>query len=208
MQVELWTEHAALPAMDARDAYEIAIGSIFVVFIGWHLAASGLRARKRVKSWVHKNICQTVVTKRRRGSTDYTVASTLAIVALLCGNGVATFYRASDQQRLETRLGELASLNLVPLFLAGRSMLVVQVLCGISTRQYSILHRWLGWICVAQLSGFLYLSMARQGWHVDRMSIGVSHPSKCSPRSLKSAASIEPCRIISDIHLVSPSTIF
>lgn len=186
----MWTKHAGLAAMDARDAYEIAIGSIFVIFIGWHLTAIGFRARKRVESWVHKNICQTTITKRHRGSTDYTVASVLAIVVLLVGNGVATFYRAGDPLRLESRLGELASLNLVPLFIAGRTMFVVQLLCGISARQYSILHRWLGWVCLAQLSGFLYLSMARQGWHVDHLSIAVSHLSIYSPRLLKSAAFI------------------
>ena len=160
--------------MDARVGYAIAIGCIFAILIGLQLAALGLRARKYVASWLQKNIGQTLVWKRRRGSTDYTVGSLIAIMLLVAGNGVASFYRAGDPQKLETRLAELASLNLVPLFLAGRSTLIVQLLCGMSARQYSLFHRWLGWICVAQMSGHLCLGMARQGWHADYMTIAVS----------------------------------
>lgn len=166
--------------MEVHDVYTIVVGSMFVVLAGWHLAAVGLWARQRAATWTRKNIAQMVAFKRHQGSTDYTVGSMLCVIALVSGNGVAMFYRTHNANGLEARLAELSALNLIPLFLAGRTTIFVQHICGLSLRQYSILHRWLGWVCLAQLISLLCLSMSREHWQIKPIYIAVSPPSSFS----------------------------
>lgn len=160
--------------MDVRDIYGLVVGSIFAMCIGWHLAAVGLWARQRIAVWTRKNIVQSVVFSRLRGSTDYTIAALLCIVIIVSGNIVASCYGIKDRSGLQQRLAELSAINLVPLFLAGRTMALVQNVLGLSVKQYALLHRWLGWVCILQLSCYLVITLSHPGWHIDSVYIAVS----------------------------------
>lgn len=188
--------------MEVHDVYTIVLGSIFVVLIGWHLAAVGLWARRKVATWTRKNIAQMVVFRRYQGSTDYTVGSILCIIAIVSGNGVAVFYRTHNGNEFEARLAELSALNLIPIFLAGRTTVFVQHICGLSLRQYSILHRWLGWVCLAQLISLLCLSMSRDHWQIEPIYIAVGLPPCYSKSSLTRIVSIEPCAASSNVAAI------
>lgn len=159
--------------MDAQELYATAIGSILVLVLAWQVAKVGEALRKRSAQLIRKNLLQTLIVTRRKGSSDYTVGSGLAIVLLLVGNIVAVCLDVRGLNDMTTRLKSVFHVNLIPLFIGARTPVVSNTVFGFTLKQHSLIHRSLGWICLVEGLGYTVLSLASEQWNVKSYSFGV-----------------------------------
>ena len=97
---------------------------------------------------------------RRAGSSDYTVGVGVAIALLLVGNIVAVCLGVESLQDLTERVRAVFHVNLVPLYMGTRAPFFTNMIFGLTLRQYSLMHRSLGWICLVEGLGYTLLSLA------------------------------------------------
>jgi hypothetical protein len=83
---------------------------------------------------------------RRRYWGSVTFLQGILIGFYIGGNGYAMWAGWKD---LISRSGLLASINLVPLFLGGRTNLLAEFL-GVSLQSYYLMHHWVGRVAILQ----------------------------------------------------------
>lgn len=159
--------------MHVREVYTIAIGSLFVVFLGWQLAVVGDVLRRRGVKLFRKVLLQTLLVKRRKGSSNYTIGTGFIIASLCTGNIIALCVRVKDVSDVADRLRGLLHVNLIPLFLSVRTPLLSELFFGLTFQPHSLLHRLLGWICAAEGLGYTILSLLIRQWSILSTKFGV-----------------------------------
>lgn len=159
--------------MHVREVYTIAIGSLFVVFLAWQLAVVGDVLRRRGVRLFRKVFLQTLLVKRRKGSSNYTVGTGFIIASLCTGNIIALCVRVKNVSDIADRLRGLLHVNLIPLFLSVRTPLLSELFFGLTFQPHSLLHRLLGWICVAEGLGYTILSLLIRQWSTLSTKFGV-----------------------------------
>lgn len=150
--------------MDVGVIYSTSIGALFTLFIGWHLAAACFPWRHKAYATLQKVIGQTIIIPRQNGTSDVSVGAGLCIALLVAGNAAACAIRVHTTADLAKRTGRISAINLVPLFLGGRTSLVASRLCGLSLPRHGLLHRWLGRIFVSEAIVHAVSSLAVNGW--------------------------------------------
>jgi hypothetical protein len=79
--------------------------------------------------------------------------------------------RASLMSDLMIRSGVMASINLIPLFMGGRTSRLANFL-GISLHTYYIAHHWIGWLVIIQSGLHVALALASgKPWAFDSSQI-------------------------------------
>ena len=139
-----------LESLDVGEIYAITIGSLFVLLISWQVAAILRSWRHLLLSYVRRHVEYTTVLRRLNGTSDVTFSDALAIVALLSVNTAACWIRVGSTLHLSQRAGHVALVNLILLFLGGRTSYWVSKICGLSLRRYGVMHRWIGRLFVLQ----------------------------------------------------------
>jgi hypothetical protein len=136
--------------MNAEEIYATAIGSLFAVFLGWQVAIILDALRQRSMQTIRKMLLQTLVITRRKGTSDYTVASALAILLLIVGNMAVLFIGVTTLDQVSERLRAVFHINLIPLYLSARTPVLSELMFGLTYKQHSMIHRWLGWTCLLE----------------------------------------------------------
>ncbi|KAF2680662.1 hypothetical protein K458DRAFT_445146 [Lentithecium fluviatile CBS 122367] len=137
--------------MGPLSIYLICLVSVlgaFILYSIWRLIDS--TTRRFIFSFLRKNLLYTMVVRRRTGSSDMTVYGLLSIVLLIASNITACSLWIADRADLAKRCGTLFMINVVPLYLGGRTNFFVDRVLQLPLDQYSFLHRWMGRICVIQ----------------------------------------------------------
>lgn len=145
--------------MDLVEIYSASLGAMCALLIGWNIAAATVALQHRFQSILHAHLMQNIA-KRVRGSGDYTVSVVLQIVILITANAVLSTIFVSNLDDLGVRLGIIALVNVMPLFLGGRTSLIADKVFGVSLPWYNMIHNWIGRICMMQalVHGLLRLS--------------------------------------------------
>jgi hypothetical protein len=136
--------------MDFAELYAISLGAVFVILIGWHLAAVSIPLRRRLWNVYRQRIMYTNLVARQSGSNDFTLASAVQVLSLISLNVVACAIYVEDSVALSTRVASVALVNLVPLYLGGRTSLLANSLFGLDLPYYIMMHGWLGRICLTE----------------------------------------------------------
>ncbi|KAI9674060.1 MAG: hypothetical protein M1822_009576 [Bathelium mastoideum] len=131
--------------------YLITIGSSGAVVAMWRLSRTlgGLTGRLLIP-FLFKQLVYTLVVKRQNGTSNVSRLSALSTLIYIIGNTVASFIGITDQAQLAERLTSLFSINLVPLYLGGRTSFIMDRILGIPLTQVGLSHRWIGRVCAAQ----------------------------------------------------------
>ena len=162
-------------SLQIGEIYAVAIGSILVLCVGWKIAASLHQLRHRLTALARKYSDQTLVTRRRNGSSDVTIAEAVSVGAVAAANIVATCVDVRTTNQLAHRLGTLALTNLVPMYF-GRTSFWTNI-CGMSHRRHGVMHRWLGRIFILQALAHSLLRLSANVWtfSVLHMVVSQSH---------------------------------
>jgi uncharacterized membrane protein len=141
--------------MQPTVIYAIAFASGILLLLLWRLSQFlTVKARERILSTITKWVVFTVPCPRMDGTSDVTILAAAFVVALLAGNLAASLVALQDRQDLSFRLARLSLINMVFLYLGGRTNLFVDKIFRLSHTEYWLLHRWLG--RVAALEGLIH----------------------------------------------------
>ena len=137
--------------MQATLIYIIAYACAVVFLLGWRLSQSlTTKVRKRILSVISKWTVITVPIPRVNESSDLTVLSMTLVIVIITGNVVAALVGLQERETSSLRLARLSSINMVFLYMGGRTNIVVDKLFRLSHSEYWLLHRWLGRIAVIE----------------------------------------------------------
>jgi hypothetical protein len=106
---------------------------------------------------------------RRRGSGDFNVNDALQLIVLATGNVLACLLQPA--QGLEWRLGRVAMMNLIPLFLGSRTNVFVEILLGLSPHWRGLMYRWLGRMFLVEAVAHSLLHLAANKWQFSLIEI-------------------------------------
>ncbi|PVH90463.1 hypothetical protein DM02DRAFT_665049 [Periconia macrospinosa] len=135
--------------MDLLFTYIVPLASVTALFICWRLwALMSITTKSKIAFFIRKVLVYTVVIRRRSTSSDTTTYGALNILLFLTANLTACLFKLSDIRHLAERCGMLLMINLVPLFLGGRTNLFIDRILRLSLDDYTLMHRWLGRVCV------------------------------------------------------------
>lgn len=147
--------------MDTAEIYAVVLGSIFVVLIGWHLAAELSVSRHRLISAIRRRMMYTNLVKRQHGTNDFTAATALQLLVMMGLNIVACVVRLQPSGS-STRLAHVAMLNAIPLYLGGRTSFLVELFLGLPLPWYNMMHGWIGRILLTQALIHAFLEMNKK----------------------------------------------
>lgn len=170
--------------MDAESTYATALGTLFTLILGWHLAAETWAWRHRASARFRKWVTNNPVGARQNGSSGISVGTVLGVLTVVSVNIFVSCFRVGTVAKLGRRLGIVAVANLTPLFLGGRSSLWANVLGGIPLPLYHTCHRWLGRVCLVQslVHGFIQLYLSAWKFTIgDIVVCGALSPSTVTP---------------------------
>jgi predicted ferric reductase len=137
--------------MQINIIYTIALASLFGLLLLWKLLSLvEISTRQLILSYLRKRFLYTLVYHRRAGTDDINVASTINIIVLVAANMTACIYGLPDRIELARRCGALFLLNATPLLLGGRTSFLIDRIMILKPNQQSLLHRWMGRVCVLQ----------------------------------------------------------
>lgn len=115
----------------------------------------------------------TVLFPRFNESSDITVLSASVIVVVSAGNVLASLITIHDREDFSSRLGRLSIINMMFLYLGGRTNIAADKLFRLSHTEYWLLHRWLGRIAAAEgmIHGAMQVSRSRSLPSVIQISV-------------------------------------
>jgi hypothetical protein len=108
------------------------------------------RTRTIILLFIRKQLLYRLIYRRRNSSDDVNVLSLFNICLLVAANITACALKIRDRGELARRCGRLFLVNMVPLFLGGRRSLLADQILRIHSSEQSLLHRWMGRVCVLQ----------------------------------------------------------
>lgn len=89
-------------------------------------------------------------------------------------NAFAAFLRVSDGPTVSRRLEMLCLINLVPLYVGGRTSYVIDRALGISLDRYLLLHRWISRIYLLYAVGYGISYSVKDARNLSSINIAVS----------------------------------
>lgn len=137
-------------AMQETVVYGISFGSLLLLAI----LIQGLRSingktYELFASLFRKHVIQTLVINRQKGSADFTVLYAVVLLGFVTSNSVILLLPwPSTASDLAGRSSSLFVINAVPLYIGSSSYLSEKVV-RLSKPQRSLIHRWIGRVCVA-----------------------------------------------------------
>lgn len=129
--------------------YAISLGVLFgacLLFQIFRILRS--QARQALQPLVRKWLLYTTVFKRQSGSSDCNILSAIILICFIGGNIYGAVWGISSEAELSRRLGNLCLINLMPLFLGGRTSYIVDQVLRVDLSNYLLMHRWVGRICL------------------------------------------------------------
>jgi hypothetical protein len=162
-------------AMQATLVYALTIASLVGLILISRLAQLlTFQARERLFSVLSKWALYTLVWSRPRGSSDVSVLAAVACFFFLVGNIIlGSVVVVQGQAELSLLVARLCMLNLVILFLGGRTSLILDKIFRLSMTEYYLMHRWIGRISIAEgiLHGILVIVRRRSPMRYMELSV-------------------------------------
>lgn len=113
----------------------------------------GAGAHRYLEPYVRKWVFNTLLLRRQSGSSEISILTAVLLTIYFVANAFAAFLRVSDGPAVSRRLGMLCLINLVPLYVGGRTSYVIDRALGMSLDRYLLLHRWIGRMCLLYAVG-------------------------------------------------------
>lgn len=136
--------------MEVYVVYSIAFGCFFAAFVFLQIVRRlKHRTGRFIETHLRKWLLYMIFFPRRAGSSDCTVLDMVVLLSYLAGNAYCAFSRVSSREELAERLGKLCLVNIVPLYLGGRTSYIVDKWFGVDLSAYYFMHRWIGRVCLA-----------------------------------------------------------
>ncbi|KAF2194711.1 hypothetical protein K469DRAFT_706201 [Zopfia rhizophila CBS 207.26] len=137
--------------MQVTSIFLISLGSAVGALVVWKLCQRvNAPTRRFLFSFLRKKLIYTLVIRRSKSTSDVNVIAFLSILLVIAANITACTLKLTDRIELARRCGTLFIINVVPLYLGGRTSLVADRILRIRLSDYSLMHRWMGRICVIQ----------------------------------------------------------
>jgi hypothetical protein len=131
--------------------YLISFASTVGVLLAWKVSHFiDTDTRRSLSTYFRRKVLYTLVYRRRGASDDVSVMSFLKISLFAVANVIACTFGLADRTELARRCGTLFLINVIPLFLGGRSSFFADQILRIHPSEQSLGHRWIGRICVAE----------------------------------------------------------
>jgi hypothetical protein len=106
--------------------------------------------RRIIIGFVRRKLFYTLVLRRRSSTSEISVFAFINISLLAAANIVACTLGLTNRAALAKRCGTLFLINAVPLFLGGRTSLLVDQIFRLPLSDYHLFHRWIGRICILE----------------------------------------------------------
>jgi len=137
--------------MEVILMYTVALGALFGASALWQISRLlADRAGEVCVAFTRKWLSYTLVTTRRGGSSGLSVGAGILITSYVVANVACSAVGVSTRAQLARRLGTLFVVNAVPLYLGGRTNLVLDRVLRYGTTDYGLMHRWVGRVCVVE----------------------------------------------------------
>lgn len=161
--------------MRVYNVYAISFACVFgVVILSQIYRVLKPRARKLARPFLRKWFLYALVFPRRSGSSDCTVLTAVALLAYVGGNTFCALSGISTRKELAERLGKLSLINMVPLYLGGRTNYIADKALGMSLSRYHFMHRWVGRVCLAHGLAHGTIRLIEGTASIDGIGIAVS----------------------------------
>jgi len=151
--------------MNTTQWYAVALGALAAFFIVFFLMWSLIRVvRTYATFYFLKYLFYPQIHRFFRGSSKTTCFDATLIVVFLASNVVCVVIGAGDATTLRKRMGQMSTINLIPLALGGHMNVIVD-LCGVRPENYQRMHRWLGRVAIVE--GLVHSIMAATSQKLD-----------------------------------------
>jgi hypothetical protein len=167
--------------LDIIDSYGLGIAGIFAALLIWWIAR---RVIPRLRFLTLSRLVYPLLIRHRKWAR-LTRFHVLLLVLYLIVNGVCMgvgIDKSSMIPGLILRSGMMASVNMIPLFLGGRTNPLVDGL-GVPLHVYYLVHHWVGRMVILQSFIHAILAISSQKWRLDAPTISgvvVSLPSSAA----------------------------
>ncbi|KAF2439148.1 hypothetical protein P171DRAFT_132259 [Karstenula rhodostoma CBS 690.94] len=101
-------------------------------------------------SFLRRQFLYTLLCRRLRTSSDINVLAGINLLVFGAANITACTLWIQNPAELGKRCGTLFIVNVIPLYLGGRTNFLIDKVFRLQLNEYSLLHRWLGRVCVMQ----------------------------------------------------------
>ena len=102
--------------MNVGQIYTLALGSLFTVIIGWHIAAATEVHRLRALSFLRRYGFHATVIKRQKGSLDVSVAAACGLGVIVAANAIACAFQVQSTTVLSYRVALIFDQSCASLF--------------------------------------------------------------------------------------------
>ncbi|KAI9777795.1 MAG: hypothetical protein M1839_008590 [Geoglossum umbratile] len=136
--------------MQLTVAYAISVAAVVGAFTLYRVGTVIARVVRMLRTvFILKHLCYPVLWRRRSGSTDMTRLQGILTALFIAANILCSLIGVRNVSDLNRRSGILSLINMMPMFLGGRTNLFADLL-GLRLDHYGTLHRWIGRVCVLQ----------------------------------------------------------
>lgn len=144
--------------------YGLSFVSVVVVLFIWRIWRLIDRStRTAIVLFIRKRLLYALLVRRFRTSSDISVFAGLNLLLFGAANVTACTLRVQSRAEIAKRCGTLFIINVIPLFLGGRTNYIADKIFRLQLNEYALLHRWIGRVCVLQglIHGFLNAATSR-----------------------------------------------
>ena len=151
--------------MNTTQWYAVALGALAAFSIVFFLMWSLIRVVHTYATFYFlKYVFYPQIHRYFRGSSKTTCFDATLIVVFLASNVVCVVIGVGDATTLSKRMGQMSTINLIPLALGGHMNVIVN-LCGVRPENYQRMHRWLGRVAIVE--GLVHSIMAATSQKLD-----------------------------------------
>ncbi|KAL5401100.1 hypothetical protein PMIN04_013131 [Paraphaeosphaeria minitans] len=150
--------------MHLLSIYALSFASAVIVLFIWTIWRLIDRStRTAIVLFIRKRLLYALVMRRLRTSSDISVLAGLNLLLFGAANVTACTLWVPNPAEIAKRCGTLFIINVIPLYLGGRTNYIADRIFRLQLNEYALLHRWIGRICVVQglVHGFLNAATSR-----------------------------------------------
>jgi hypothetical protein len=137
--------------MNINVIYLASLAAAFGLLLSWKVyRLIDIATQRTIIQYARKRLLYTLIYRRRASSDDINALSLFNICFLLAANVTACGLKINKRTELAKRCGSLFLVNIIPLLLGGQRSFLTDRLLPVQSSEQSLLHRWMGRICVVQ----------------------------------------------------------
>ena len=173
-----------MSAFDPFQIYSLALGcGVATLFLYQSSNAAGQWAYHLHARYVRKKLQHPIAFTRPTGSIGVTPLDIITILCFVAANVVCATLRIHTAGQLSLRLSRLCTVNMVMLFVGGRTNLFLDWVIHMPYQRVALIHRWVGRICGLEgvVHAFLGLATGPSPGHRLGTPVSCRVPRICPP---------------------------